>query len=492
MLDNSFVRGLRGPVGSGKSVGCCMELFRRACQQEPDDAGIRRTRWAVVRNSYPELRTTTMKTWEDWFPPSEFGPIRMHPTPYVHHIKVGDIDMEVLFVALDRPDDVKKLLSMELTGAFVNEAREVSKTLIDALTMRVGRYPSRRIGGPTWYGVIMDTNAPDEDHWWPIMSGETPLPDWMSQDDRLMMQKPDNWHFYTQPPGMLEVKKDGQVVGYEPNPEAENVANLPPEYYPTIIQGKDAGWIKVYVLNRLGMVSEGRVIYPEFRRELHVAKDALACPEGNVLGVGVDFGLTPAAVIGYRLRRSLVVVGEIVSSDTSTQEFARVLKSHMFQHFPGHKFNVWGDPSGDFRAQTDKNTPFRIMRANGIECFPAPSNDPIIRIDAVKGALTRLDDGQPSLIIDPSCRNLIKGFEDAYCYRRLQVSGERYADQPDKNRFSHVHDAMQYLALGLGEGRELLGHNSKDEVTKAPRRFSVFDRAKPETDRKPRLRFGRF
>ena len=30
MKDDTFFRGVRGPVGSGKSVGCCVEVFRRA------------------------------------------------------------------------------------------------------------------------------------------------------------------------------------------------------------------------------------------------------------------------------------------------------------------------------------------------------------------------------------------------------------------------------------------------------------------------------
>ena len=86
--------------------------------------------------------------------------------PYTHRIKVSDIDLEVIFLALDRPEDVKKLLSLELTYLFFNESREIAKPIIDAGTMRVGRYPSMKDGGPSWYGVIADTNAPDEDHWW--------------------------------------------------------------------------------------------------------------------------------------------------------------------------------------------------------------------------------------------------------------------------------------------------------------------------------------
>ena len=29
MKSNDFFRGMRGPVGSGKSVACCVEIFRR-------------------------------------------------------------------------------------------------------------------------------------------------------------------------------------------------------------------------------------------------------------------------------------------------------------------------------------------------------------------------------------------------------------------------------------------------------------------------------
>ena len=33
---DAFVRGLMGPVGSGKSVACCMEILSRAIRQRPN------------------------------------------------------------------------------------------------------------------------------------------------------------------------------------------------------------------------------------------------------------------------------------------------------------------------------------------------------------------------------------------------------------------------------------------------------------------------
>ncbi len=59
---DSKVRCVRGPIGSGKSVMCIMELFIRSLEQAPGSDGIRRTRWAIVRNSFPQLKSTTIKT----------------------------------------------------------------------------------------------------------------------------------------------------------------------------------------------------------------------------------------------------------------------------------------------------------------------------------------------------------------------------------------------------------------------------------------------
>jgi hypothetical protein len=58
----------------------------------------------------------------------------------------------------------------------------------------------------------------------------------------------------------------------------------------------------------------------------------------------------------------------------------------------------------------------------------------------------------------------------------MEVSGERYADKPDKNMFSHVHDAAQYLFLGAGEGRALMNSQKPAKPVVAKRNFDVFSR----------------
>jgi hypothetical protein len=194
--DPSFIRIIRGAVGSGKSTGMCAEIMRLAMCQEPAEDGWRYCKAGVVRNTYGELMTTTLATWRSIYPEEVFGPIR-HGAPITHHIRIpGDngnpgIDLLVEFMALDRVRDVKKLLSWEGSVIWFNELREVAKQIFDAATARVGRYPSKAQRGVncTRAAILGDTNPPDEDHWLYALE----------RDD------PEGFAFFDQPPAVLEL-----------------------------------------------------------------------------------------------------------------------------------------------------------------------------------------------------------------------------------------------------------------------------------------------
>jgi hypothetical protein len=125
-----------------------------------------------------------------------------------------------------------------------------------------------------------------------------------------------------------------------------------------------------------------------------------------------------------------------------------------------------------------------VLRARGLDARPAPSNDFLLRREAVALPLTRLVDGKPGLVVSPSCRILIQGMAGGYRYRRVEVAGEeRYHDAPDKNRFSHVCEAGQYLMLGAGEGARVIRPESGLSAAKRPGRtvndydpFTLLDR----------------
>ncbi|MFA5054017.1 MAG: phage terminase large subunit, partial [Parcubacteria group bacterium] len=191
---DAMIRGVMGCVGSGKSTACCVEILTRSMQQKPGKDGVRRTRWAVIRNTYPMLRSTTIKTWLEWIP-ELLCPIVYSPLIVARmNTRLPDktmMDMEVFFLALDTPKDVRKLKSLEITAAWVNEASEVDYSVIEALRERVGRYPGKEsCDGLTWYGIIMDTNPPDTDHWWYRFAEQ---------------EKPKGWKFFRQPGALKPV-----------------------------------------------------------------------------------------------------------------------------------------------------------------------------------------------------------------------------------------------------------------------------------------------
>mgnify|MGYP001559071282 FL=1 len=420
----AFVRGIRGPVGSGKSTACVLEILRRAQMQAPGPDGIRRTRWAIIRNSFPELRSTTIKTWNQWVP-AAYGKMTWD-SPIIHHLKAPGFDCEIMFMALDKPEDARKLLSLELTGAWVNEAREIERSIVDVLTTRVGRFPSMIQGGCTWRGIIMDTNPPDTESWWFKYAEQ---------------EVPEGWAFFSQPSGLA--------------PDAENIKNLVNGYYQQIVGGKDPDWIKVYVHGEYGFLVEGQAVYPMFRDSTHTAPEAYEPMEGAPLMIGADFGLTPAAIVGQRAPDGRwLIIDEIVRENCGVVKFAEELAAYMGRTYPGRKVEgCFGDPAGAARAFSDERTALEIMAAHTPWRWrPAPTNELVMRLEVVKGALNRMVDGRPGFWLSPRCAVLRKGFAGGYCRKFVKATGNASIhDTPAKNEYSHPHDALQYLLLGGGE-----------------------------------------
>ena len=454
---DSFVRGLMGPVGSGKSYACCAEIFRRAVQQRPSPRdGIKYSRFAIVRNTHPMLRTTTLKTWLELLPEDVWGPVKYAP-PITHHIKLpprdgaAGIDMEVIFLALDDPKDVRKVLSLELTGAWVNEARELPKAIIDGLTHRVGRYPSKADGGPTWRGVIMDTNPCDDDHYWyRLAEKDTPTGRF-------------KWEFFRQPGGVLEVPLDElpedmpEAQGYthqagkwwQTNPHAENLKNLPNGYYDQLLGGKNLDWIRCYAKGEYTFVQEGRPVWPEYDDAMMA--DDLEPLENLPVHVGLDFGLTPAAVFAQRLPNGRWnVLHELVSFDMGLERFCSMLKSELETFFPRYQVLIWGDPAGQQRDQIFETTAFDHLKTHGMLARPTATNEFRTRREALAIPMGRLIEGKPGFMIDRKCMRLRKSLGGGYHFKRVAIGAgqERFKDSPNKNEHSHVGDAAGYCLLG--------------------------------------------
>lgn len=441
---------IMGPLGSGKTNASCWKAFRIMCNQAPNAQGVRKSRGYAVRNTYPDLMGTTAKDWCDMFGEGfgRFVQGGLEPPTHYLDFKLPDgtkVEAEMVFIALDSAIHIRKLRGSQLTFAWLNEVKELNKSIMDMLDLRVGRYPSASDGGPSWYGIFGDTNAPDEDHWYYVMAEEL---------------KPDGYVFHRQPGGVTQVGSGDQATWRE-NTNAENINNLPPGYYANGVQGKSFDWVKVNLANEYGFVQDGRPVYPEYRDSVHCREFDLI-PEAGIW-IGLDFGLTPAAIFGQRL-----VNGqwrwhrELVTTDTGVIAFANLLKADIATNYPGVRIHaITGDPAGTQRqggdAQENIRSVFQMLQANGVDCSPAHTNAFNKRREAVAVALNRMIDGSPGLLVHPQCKMLRKGMAGAYNFKRVQVTGDaRFKDEPDKNGYSHPAEAAQYLMMGAGEGRAIV------------------------------------
>ena len=438
MRSRKRIRVIIGPLGSAKTVSTVHHMLQLMTEQKVDANGKRRFRVPIIRNTFPDLETTTIPDFREVFT-DEMGDFKMSSPPTMKvdfQLPDGTICQgDVFFLALDRDEDVRKLRGTQFSWGWVNEIKEVPKAVIDMLDSRIGRYPARAEIGDYWHGIVGDCNAPDDDHYL----------------YKFWEDPPDTWEFFMQPGGVLEI--DNRWVL---NPNAENVFNLPKDYYHNLMQGKAKDWISVNLANNWGTVRDGKPVHPDFHTDTHVSKVPLELGEGTVY-VGIDFGRTPAATFGQRdhLTHQWRILGELCTENMGALKFGKILKTVIQEKFSGYTVNFWGDPAGEAMSQTRDETPFEMLAVSGIDAYPTFTNDPILRQAALDNMLMSFaGPGQPSIIIDPSCKKLIKGLNSGYHFRRVRVTGTeaKYHDKPDKNSFSHVCESLHYMLIGAGEG----------------------------------------
>ena len=424
MLDDSFVRLIMGPVGSGKSAGCFMELLRRARLQEPDSQGVRRTRFAIIRNTLQQLRQTCLADIQLWLNP--IAHYRVTDATIQVRLDLPDgtkVESDWMLIPLDTKEDQQRLLSLNLTGAWVSEFREVDIELIDALAGRLGRYPSKAIAKPTWFGIVAESNPPDEDSTWYT---------------KLEIERPPNWAFFKQPSGLSE--------------EAENVENLPDEYYETLAANNNEDWVNIHVHAQYGKSLGGQAVFrTTFRPEFHIKDESeLEFIEGVPLMLGQDFGRTPATLFSQIDNRGRVIIyDELISDGMGIEQYGlSLLRPKLMNDFTGARTWMVGDPKGRDKSQINEDSPFDVLKRMGFKVYPAPTNNVDPRLRAVEKLLLQQSDGGPMLIISSKCTTLISALKYWYRYRR-KTTGV-LEDKPEKTHpWSDVADCLQYICLSV-------------------------------------------
>ena len=439
--DNSVVRLIMGAYGSGKSTACCAEIVLRAAAMPACIDGVRRSRALIIRNTSGELETTTLKTWLHWF--SELGLCKHRKRPiisydYTFNDGKGIIELELLFLALDKEDDVAKLKSLECTFAYMNEGSELPSGILSHIQSRIGRYPSKNVCfSDYWAGIFIDTNAPDTDHW--IYNSFEVL-------------KPKGFKIFKQPPALLK-NENGKWIT---NPNADNLKNLPVDYYLSMLNGASEEFIKVYILGDYGIVISGKQVYAQYNDDVH-SVDSIKIIDNESVIIGWDFGLTPACLIAQFVGGQLRIIKEFVTEWMGVQELAEtIVIPYLHANFKNSVIISRCDPSGSSGMATNTISCIQVLCNLGVTTAGAVTNAIVPRIEAVNWFLNRMSGGQPAIIISRiGCPNLRKGFLGKYCYKRLRVLGEdKYRDMPDKTHpFSDIHDCLQYISLYYNDQR---------------------------------------
>jgi len=461
--DCSRAKLLIGPFGTGKTTSAAWDqVIEQSRRVRPDKSGRVRVRFAVIRNTADQLRDTTIKTFLEWFPDHIWGdPAKggYNKTSKSYNMLVNDqdhehpIEIEVLFRALDIEKDVRKLLSMDLTAAWVDEAREVGAFVVKGLLGRMGRFPHRRdydeAQNPFFRPpqLVLTTNYPSREHW-------------LYRD--FVSEKIDGYEIYEQG---QEENKHNLPDGYYENLEKDYAGR--PDLLRTLVRGE---W---------GVTVRGKQVYPQFRSAFHVAKEQLlplvcaGIESGHDLVIrGWDnTGLSPACCITYLNKLGQwMLFHEFCGQDEDIIEFGELVKTWCGLNLPAKtKYRDIGDPAGQNRDALKMSPSVYLMKHCQIKVEPGIQTFKI-RQSSVVGRLDRqVAGGLPALLVDPGCLRIIDGFEGGYAFREIGNTGV-YGTEPDKNEYSHIHDAVQYPATRIfpaGYDEERLKEQAKQGITAA-------------------------
>lgn len=443
LTSNKFINLIVGPVGSTKTSAGIMKIAYHAKQMAAGRDGIRRSRCVWVRNTNQQLEDTSIPDFLKWFPDGVAGTYEKVRKKFT--LRFDDVECEVLFRGLDDANDVRRLLSLQISFAVMDEFREIDQSIFEALQGRLGRYPDGMLvpHRPEWgvdnkgnpiQGCVTDTGEPNKHLW-----GMTNPPDLDSFWETFLTDPPENTAVFFQPSGL--------------SPEADWLHYLPSDYYENLAQGKSEDWVDVYIHAKFGRSLAGEPVFGRsFDTERHVAEQVNVLPSTVI--IGVDAGLSPAAVIAQLDYQSRLIVHDALTSESmGALRFIREkLKPLLANKFAGKPCVVVIDPAAFQRAQTDERSVADIYKAEGFRVIPARTNAVAARIAAVESYMTRTVDGKPCLLISKaSCNDLILALRSRYRYK-IDTKGQR-ADTPEKTHpWSDIADSLQYACLHADNG----------------------------------------
>jgi hypothetical protein len=440
MKSNAFGRLIAGPVGSGKTAACVIETLRRSILQTPGKDGLRHTRHAIVRQTLKQLKDTVLKDVQQWV--GHLGQWKVSESTF--HLQFDDVISEWIFIPLEDATDQARLLSMQLTTAWLSEAIEMNIDVVGPISGRLGRFPSGDYGTPTWHGMIADTNMPTEMTPWHKFMTE-PLP---------------NWQIFIQPSGLSPLAENlNHLV------QNDRTILLPINHPDRLAQGRkyyehfvetyteNSDWVKRYVKAQYGDDPSGLAVFrASWNTAFHTVDDTLLIP-GYPLIVGQDFGRNPWSLICQvdHMGR-LLVHEEVPATNVGLEKHVKesLIPRLMSNKYMGYKVMLVGDPSGVAKGSVSEESNFDALGRLGLPWMPAPTNDLDPRLRAVEAMLGRqIGGGKAALLVSRAgCPMLIRGMAGGYRFMKTKQGASKPApDKNDKEGFSHIADCLQYVCL---------------------------------------------
>lgn len=460
--DESDIKVIMGPYGSGKTSMCCMDVIFRACQMPPCLDGVRRARTIILRNTFDQLKKGIFDVWCSWC--DNLGHVRKTSgnqllAKHLFNDGYGLVELELWFIPLDSIDDIEKLKSFNATNAILNELSELPRSVLEHLPARLGRYPKKDtidpqyitkkydteiilpngkteiLECPYWHGIIADTNPPPIKHFiYTIFEKE----------------RPPNYKLFKQPPGLL-VGDDGNVIKengqYYPNVECDNYGiGLPKDYYIKQAQGATQEFIKVYCLGQYGTLCEGLPMYPQYNDDLHAVEDIQYVKDEPIL-ITLDGGFTPAGLVQQCINGQLRAIKEFTTDRMYFDELIKnVLLPYATTTLENFEITWVCDPTITEREVL-------AVAELGIILVKALTNNIEPRVQAMTAFLNKMVFGEPAFLLSKvGCPVLREGFNGEYKFKKSQkITDEVEKDKPDKTHpISDVHDCAQYGALHFG------------------------------------------
>lgn len=488
----AFIVGGMGPVGSGKTIGFATKFQHIAARQKGKLNGqgqlIRKSRFAFIRDTYPNLDRNTIPSWNKVVPRNVGRFVasspRVHQFAFVlkrdGHIldtsaKAIDIcQVEVEFRAIGNQTVEDALRGLEVTAALVNEADRTHPDILMFLSGRVGRFGDLDPELVVDPQILLDLNGCDDENWTYKVLVEQKLDEDIERAIREVSGDRPLVEYFEQPAAILE----GPEVpgGWMVNPQAENVENLPRGYYERqYVFAKARGnqqYIDRMLRSKFTPPQAGRSVFPEYLDDIHMGEFE-AIP-GIPLLIFADQGLLGAVLVCQLVKGQLRVLEEIACVfETEDDEIHVVqmggetlgnqVRELLAVKYPGFKIgDAVCDPAGaagedainfrSWRQDFQKGLGHRVRKAR------VPRNALEPRLKAVRTRLVGTIGAERKLVVHKRCAMTRRAFRTKYYYQRVgKGSGDGfYSDVPKKVQgYADLMDALQYGCFEIERGLEL-------------------------------------